>query len=168
MQTRWRQKMIDEAGFQALVDELTAQEAWNVVPPEQPYGSLDALLEAEIGCSEAQARQRFIAESTSQGERTDFDNLSKSKQADRAKHNGIGIVSQRKLDYLAGHAPALLAQVQAGELSMHKAYLLAKEQPADIPLRTLHRVWRKVAPADRLRFLVDAMMAAMPDEEPTS
>ena len=49
MQTRWHQKTIDEAGFQALVDELTAHEAWNVVPPEQPYGSLDALMMAEIG-----------------------------------------------------------------------------------------------------------------------
>ena len=49
MQSRWKQKTIDEAGFEALVDELQAHEAWNIVPPERPYGSLNALLLAEIG-----------------------------------------------------------------------------------------------------------------------
>ena len=49
MQSRWKQKTIDEAGFKALVEELQAHEAWNVVPPEQPYGSLERLVATEVG-----------------------------------------------------------------------------------------------------------------------
>ncbi len=44
MQTRWKQRTINEAEFDALVNELSAYEAWNVVPVGQPYGSLAAML----------------------------------------------------------------------------------------------------------------------------
>ena len=49
MQSRWKQKTIDEAGFKDLLEELQAHEAWNVVPPEQPYGSLARLVATELG-----------------------------------------------------------------------------------------------------------------------
>ena len=49
MQSRWKQKTIDEAGFKAVLEELQAHEAWNVVPPEQPYGSLERLVATELG-----------------------------------------------------------------------------------------------------------------------
>ena len=60
MKRRWEQKCLDEAGFQAIVDELKAHDAWNVVPPEQPYGSLGALLKAEIGYTEAEAKEEML------------------------------------------------------------------------------------------------------------
>jgi hypothetical protein len=57
MQARWKQKTIDEAAFQRFVEELRQHEAWKVVPPEKPYGSLDALLQAEIGHTAQEATQ---------------------------------------------------------------------------------------------------------------
>ena len=62
MQSRWKQKTLDEAGFDALVKELRQHEAWNVVPPEHPYGSLETLLQAEIGWSEQEARTRLTVQ----------------------------------------------------------------------------------------------------------
>jgi hypothetical protein len=49
MQSRWEQRTRDDAGVKALVDELRQYEAWNVVPPEEPYGSLEVLLSEELG-----------------------------------------------------------------------------------------------------------------------
>ncbi len=49
MQSRWEQRTRDDAGVKALVDELRHYEAWNVVPPEEPYGSLEVLLSEELG-----------------------------------------------------------------------------------------------------------------------
>jgi hypothetical protein len=70
--------------------------------------------------------------------------------------NGLSTRSQRKLDYLYGHAPALLAQVKAGTMSIHRAYTQARDIQ-ETPLTTLHRVWRKVEPEERLRFLLEML-----------
>jgi hypothetical protein len=50
--------------YHTRMAELIQHKAWEVVPPEQPYGSLKALLQAEIGCTEEEARQRWIAKDT--------------------------------------------------------------------------------------------------------
>ena len=80
------------------------------------FGSLEALVQAEIGCSIAEAKAELVVEANpKRGPRdncTDLDNLSKLTQQERAVQNGVGIVTQRKLDYLAGHADALLSEVQ--------------------------------------------------------
>jgi hypothetical protein len=146
---------VHEAGFDALKQELSAHEAWNVVPPEQPYGSLDALLEAEIGYTEHEVRQTFVARQTSQGERSDILESGKSTQRVRANQNGIGLDSQRKLDYLASHHPALLAHVQAGEVSIHKAYVQARALPERTPLDVLRRAWRQASPDEQRQFLAE-------------
>jgi hypothetical protein len=39
------------------LDELIAHEAWKIIPSEQPYGSLDAMLVAEIGTTNASLKQ---------------------------------------------------------------------------------------------------------------
>ena len=67
MQTRWQAKTLDETRFQALCEELAQYEAWKVVPPEQPYGSLEALLQAEIGYGEQEARRQLVAQTTGSG-----------------------------------------------------------------------------------------------------
>jgi hypothetical protein len=38
------------------LDDVIAHEAWNVIPPEAPYGSLDAMLRAELEVDEATIR----------------------------------------------------------------------------------------------------------------
>src|ERR671935_3000783 len=82
---------------------MTSSSENKVVPPEQPYGSLEALLEAEVGCGEQQANRQLVAQSTVQGERTDLCNLHKLTSSARAQQNGVSRRTQVKLDYLAGH-----------------------------------------------------------------
>ena len=107
--------------------------------------------------TEAETRRQLVAQATHQGQRADFGNLPKLAQSDRAQENGISVRQQRKLDYLAGHAPALLTAVQGGSMSIHRAYKEAKGMPDPTPLDYLHRYWRKVAPEDRMRFLVEML-----------
>ena len=59
MQTRWKQKTLDEEGYKALKDELRVYEAWNVVPPEQPYGSLDAPSWQKLGVQTKKLGDRY-------------------------------------------------------------------------------------------------------------
>jgi hypothetical protein len=152
-------KDFTEKQFDETLQELRQQEVWNVVPPEQPYGSLEALLGAEIGCGEQEAKRQLEAQatgSTPKGGRPKTADSAVLSQAQRAKSNGIGRDSQRKLDYLAGNAPALLDQVKEGVMSIHRAYTQARGIQ-ETPLTTLHRVWRQVSPDERLRFLVEML-----------
>jgi hypothetical protein len=153
---RWKRKDFTDQQFEETLDELRQQQVWKMVPPERPYGSLKALLEAEIGCSEEDARKQLEAHPTGsrpQGGRPQTDNLSVFTQQGRATKNRIGIVSQRKLDFLAGHREDLLHEVQDGALSIHAAYQRAKGQTPDTPFDALLRAWRRVSREDRRRFL---------------
>jgi hypothetical protein len=83
MQSRWKQKTSDEAGLRALLEEVQAHEAWNVVPSDQPYGSLARLVATELGldlgyflqdaCRALRDLQTVLVESasTAPSERTD-------------------------------------------------------------------------------------------------
>ena len=46
-------------------------------------------------------------------------------QPERAEQNGVGIVTQKKLDALARDHPELFEQVRQGELSTHRAAVIA-------------------------------------------
>lgn len=108
--------------------------------------------------TEAEARRKLVTQADPKtGPKSNSTKLVELSQDDRAKQNGIGRESQRKLDYLAGHAPALLDQVQEGCMSIDRAYKEAKGLPELTPLDYLHRYWRKVDPEDRLRFLVEML-----------
>jgi hypothetical protein len=163
MQERWKQKTLDEARFQEMVNELKTYRAWEVVPTHKPYGSLDALLLAEIGHTECGAKRQLIAQATGstckggRPVRTETADLVVSTQLERARENGIGRDSQRKLDYLAGHNPSLLQEVQMGRIAIDKAYKIARGIKAETPLATLHRIWRQVSPDDRIRFLIEML-----------
>src|SRR5205807_1279391 len=108
-----------------------------------------------------EAQEQLVAQVTSQGERVDLCKLHKSGSSadERARQNGVSRRTQRKLDYLARHAPERLTQVQARSMSIHKAYTLARGIQ-ETPLTTLHRVWRKVPTEDRLRFLTEMLTPA--------
>jgi hypothetical protein len=46
-------------GVEVTLAELRQHQAWNVIPSDQPYGSLDAMLVAEIGLSERALRHQI-------------------------------------------------------------------------------------------------------------
>ena len=79
LKIRWQRKDFTEKQYQEVMDELNAHRVWDIVPPEQPYGTIDALLEAEIGCSEQEAKRQLVAQATGsqpQGGRPETDKLS--------------------------------------------------------------------------------------------
>ncbi len=85
------------------------------VPTEQPYGSLNALLTAEIGHTQDEARAALVTEAQpKEGRPGKLAESVSFTQTERAQENGIGRDKQRKLDYLAGHAPELLQSVNDG------------------------------------------------------
>ena len=96
------------------------------MPPEQPYGSLDALLEAEIGYTEQTARRTFVACKAKKGRPEKIANVSYLSPKDRAEANQVSLAPQKKIDYLTGRAPELFAQVEAKTLSVRKAYQYAR------------------------------------------
>jgi Family of unknown function (DUF6011) len=49
LKIQWQRKDFDDRQFKETLAELRQQEVWTVVPPEAPYGSLEALLGAELG-----------------------------------------------------------------------------------------------------------------------
>ena len=164
LKLRWERKALTEGQFETVVEELRAHEVWNVVPPHKPYGSLEALLEAEIGCTEPEARRTLqtramhIGPQGGRPQKTGPGHVSTRQQ--RAQENGISQRSQSRLDYVASYAPELLPAIQDGSLPIKRAYLQAKGQTPETPLITLHRVWRKLSQEDRLRFLQETLTPA--------
>ncbi len=49
LQSVWARKNFTEQYWKERLAEFAKHEPWNVYPPDRPYGSLDALLKAEIG-----------------------------------------------------------------------------------------------------------------------
>ena len=48
----WQGKILSERDWLKVLGELKEYEVWNKIPPDKPYGSLDALLRAEVGVDE--------------------------------------------------------------------------------------------------------------------
>lgn len=49
LKIRWQRKELTDQQFEETLQEIKDHEVWKVVPPEHPYGSLEALLSAEVG-----------------------------------------------------------------------------------------------------------------------
>ena len=156
LRIRWQRKDFTNQQFDETLQELRQQEVWRVVPPEKPYGSLEAMLQEEIGCTETEAKkqlQAYATGSSPKGGRPKTCNLHVMTQIERAKHNSISKRSQVKLDYLAGHNADLLTAVRAGTLSIDRAYKLATGTPSETPLDACRRYWRKLSPEERATLL---------------
>jgi len=62
---RWalEQVCVSEGEYDQVLDELKAHRAWEVIPtPEAPYGSLEVLLQKELGLGQEQAKQLKVAQ----------------------------------------------------------------------------------------------------------
>jgi hypothetical protein len=159
LQAQWPAVPDTQDRVKTTLDELRAYRAWEKIPsPDAPYGSFDALLQAEIGEDEQSVRIHLAttAERTQRaamatdpsrlrahGERTrqaamatDDGSVADSKisylpqQWERAAAAGISVYHQRKLDKLARTRPDLLAEVRDGKRSVNGALVAAGlEQP---------------------------------------
>jgi hypothetical protein len=144
LKNRWSRKDVIDQSWKEIFAEVRQHAVWKVVPPEQPYGTLDALLQAEIGRTATEVQTLLAEAQPKEGRRPKLGNLPSLTQAERAQTNGISLRSQKKVDYLKDQRADLLAAVQAGTLSIDKAYRLASgklpETPVDAATRALARL----------------------------
>jgi hypothetical protein len=114
----WDGKLTSEERWVARLRKLEAYEAWAKVPPEKPYGSLEALLKAEIGVdvqeSVAIVKTRALAAKA----------LTKHGELGRGRDRGVNHTSIRGSgngEYLtariARDRPDILERMKAGEFS---------------------------------------------------
>jgi hypothetical protein len=130
-------------------------------PP--PYGlgfdpeMVGAILEETRALVLGQPFQQYVAEAEpKEGRRSKLENFASLRQAERAARNRVGVHTQRKLDLLAGYQDdSLLAQVQAGTLSIDKAYRIAKGKIPDTPIQKLKRAWDALTPEEKQLFFAD-------------
>jgi hypothetical protein len=97
-----------------------------------------------------------IAEALARGDPDDVvitDNVSNNHKRNH-EHGTSRTYALRKL---RKDAPAIHARVLAGDLSPHAGMLEAGFRHKPTPLETLHTVWRKVSPDERIKFLIEMM-----------
>jgi hypothetical protein len=134
MQTRWKQKKLDEADFDALVKELEEYEAWKVVPPEQPYGTLGVLLQEELGLD------RFFAAALAPDHPL-HDELVLPSKVDNALYEALGQLETLETYYRT--TPHLFALHGEGYLALTEAcrrfaaLVAPAEPPAPAPASEL-------------------------------
>jgi ParB-like chromosome segregation protein Spo0J len=144
MKRRWDQKTRDEAGFQSLCDELARYHAWEVVPPDQPYGSLEALLQAEIGDTAPQYEDREAqTQATIAVRDARWIECLIAKLMPLSVRVGIAPVGPWEmmdhpqcLAYVAAHVNGVLGQLasQSEEIAALKAQLATRALPPQAPL----------------------------------
>lgn len=127
---------VDEQWRQAdqVLTELMQFRAWEVIPPGQPYGTLDVMLKAEVGLPaemvKALIRQARLAAHGG-------DRRSSQFQADNVslKSNDFGNSETYTLRRLRRDRPELAEQVERGELSAHAAGIEAGFQHRAVSVR---------------------------------
>lgn len=170
------------ADVEREIVQLEAVRAWEVIPPERPFGSLDAMLRAALGLTadelrrqtavarSAASRTQAAAEVTKKEDALPADgsvnqhNLGAQiahPQTERATRTGISRRQQQHLDRLARQFPDLLAAVRSGRLSVHRACIEAgiSEPTMTVPLDP-----EKMARAIRRRLNdeeIDALIEAL-------
>jgi hypothetical protein len=142
---------VSEQHWQNALAEAERYRIYDRVPPEQPYGSLDALLKAEIGVS-IEESNRIISLRTHGGDRRS------------AACTGQDQPSVRRLKYgetsayltarIARDRPDILEEMKAGKYkSVRAAAKAAGIIKETTPLDLLNRAWAKASADERQQFL---------------
>lgn len=171
LKSMWQSKTITDQRFSEVLEELADYKVFEKIPPDNPYGSLDSLLETEIGVSTteiqvaiAQAKERRIQAawkskpeeilpndgSINPGNAVQF---AQHITRNRASKSGISLRTQRKLDHLARFRPDLLECVKDGELSADKAHKIARDIKDPTTLEKLQKLWQQAAHHEKVAFL---------------
>lgn len=164
----YKSREVSAKRFEGALHEATQNEIYKRVPPERPYGSLDAMLRAEIGVGESEAVSSKIAEAARattgevlpargdhRSEQSECKLHPEQKAAARAAQAGVSVRTQRKLDALARKAPGQLGRVRAGEVSVHRACVEAGLVKEPTALDLLRRSWKNATPRQREAFLAE-------------
>ena len=147
------------------ISDLKTFRAWEKIPEDSPYGSLEALLKAEIGVESEEAgaqavRQRMAkaagnttGEVLPEGRPKKLPDSGSLTQRERAKENGVSRDTQQRLDRLAREKPEIHQLVAHGELSVAAAERAAGFAKKKAPLDKLLALWKKASEEERRTFL---------------
>jgi hypothetical protein len=145
------------------LQELEAVAAWERIPPERPYGSLEAMLRAELGVGEIEFRHRIATAAQQHAAAATPmppQEVGRGKAGPgRGKKTGNQITRFRGTDasYLARRIarerPDVLAQMQAGAFrSVRQAAIVAGIVRELSPLERAQRAYAKLTPSDQAAF----------------
>lgn len=132
----WRQA-------EQVLGDLVNTRAWEVIPPGEPYGTLNKMLKAEIGLDE-RAIKDLIRQATLAGQ-------GRPKKGDivtfKSDELGRGNSETHTLRRLRRDHPDLAERVERGELSANKAAIQAgfRHRSMSIPVDDAERAFRRLA-----------------------
>jgi hypothetical protein len=173
LQGYWSHLETSSGYVEGVLRELEGARAWEVVPPEKPYGSLDALLRAEIGADRNAIRSR-IDDLRAQGAKTTAlhanggDRRSPEFQIDGVNLKRDGNSADYLLARIKRDAPEVLERFVSGEFPNVRAAADVAGIPRP-PARTsvsldperLARTLREKLTPDQIRTLI-ALLEAPP------
>jgi hypothetical protein len=112
--TEWKQA-------ENILNELVTQRAWEHVPPGKPYGSLDALLKAELGLDSDAIRQRIRDAELAVHGGNAVPGQKGFQRADNIRSLAYGTSETYAYRRLRRDRPDLAERVDQGEMSAHAA-----------------------------------------------
>jgi hypothetical protein len=166
LKQRFHSKTVTDNSWQKALEEAEQYRIYDKVPPEAPYGSLDALLQTELGMDAAATltviRKRMVhAAKVTTGEvlpeggdqksehAKSLANLASDSQAKRAAKSGISPATQKKLDRLARDFPELREEVKEGRMSVDAAARKAGFVKKKTVLEQFQALWAKASPQEQ-------------------
>jgi hypothetical protein len=150
------------------VKELRAAKAWDVVPPNRPYGSEDAMLLAEIGLTAKQARREISLQEQRAANATEADKKDKAnvrptgvhiqKEDVNTKGRPWGNSAAAAIRRLRKDRPDIHERVLAGEITPHAGMIEAgfrkrRVRKKATPLDRLNRAWNAASDDERGAFM---------------
>jgi hypothetical protein len=119
----WDRKVTNEARWLERLKLLEEYDVWKKVPPENPYGSLDALLKAEIGVGASESK-RIVKLRATPGAPEGNQNAAKVKIKNNAAVGRI-VCGSNSTQYLTARLerdhPAIHKRLQRGEYKSVRA-----------------------------------------------
>jgi hypothetical protein len=150
---------VDEEWRQAgqVLDELLRARAWRVIPPGKPYGSMDAMLKAEVGLGE-KAIKDAIRKATlvaHGGDRRSAEFQGNNITLKLSRGTSETYIVRR----LRRDRPDLAERVERGEMSANKAAVEAgfRDKHLSVPIgqpQRLAETLRKHMTPDQIRVLL--------------
>ncbi len=123
MRTYFQSKEVSEKRWEGILEEAERDRIYERVPPEKPYGSLDALLKAELGVDKKES-----IEAKKLGKHGTNQHTNKGQEIGVA--NGISNIGSNNSEYLSARIardrPDILNRMKAGEFpSVRQAAIAA-------------------------------------------
>jgi hypothetical protein len=150
LRTLYQSRESSDKKFEEILEQAKAARIWERIPEENPYGSLDSMLVAEIGDTEAVAVEK-VRLGQHGGDHT-------SKQEPEQAHNIRLLHYGTHTNYLRARLKRdheeILARLDAGEFkSTYQAALEAGIVRKPTALEILKRTWKKTTQAEQTEFL---------------